>query len=309
MLSSKQKETDEGDQFVSRLSFDLKRKFPGTNEFSPKNLEWMRKFAEAYPYEALVQKVFAHIPWEHNLSLLKRLTSRPQRVWYARKSTEYGWSHNILEIQIEGNRLDRQGQSNLDFEQTLPPEGSDLSRQLLKNQHSLSFLMLKEACKEKTLKQALTNHIRDFLLDLRVGFAFAGSQYRLDVGETESFIDMLFYHIYLRRFVAISLETTDFEPEMIGKMNFFVNVVNDKLAEDDHQPTIGIILCKSQDRTVVKYALDGLKAPIGVSTYGWQGEIPSDLRDALPTVRQLEGELEMATQEFEPSEKDFKIAQ
>lgn len=303
LILEQEKQGNWNDKAVGRLSRNLKRNFPNANEFSPQELGYMRALAEAYPDEKLVQQAFIHIPWEHNRVILKDLDSQEQRAWYARKAIKHGWSHNILAIQIESNRFGRQTKGDLDFEQTLPPRNSDMSRQLLENQRGLSLLGLQETVKEATLKQALVNHIRDFLLGLRAGFGFVGSQYRLDVGKGEFFVDLLFYHVVLRRYVAITVETTDFEPEFVGKMNFFVNVIDDMMAGEKDKPTIGIILCKSKNKAIAEYTLDSTRAPISVSTYSRQEELP-DLSNGLPTVQQLEAELELAVHTFKSQDTE-----
>ena len=269
---------------IGELSQDLTRRFPNVNSFSPRNLKYMKEMAAAYPDEEIVQHALAHHPWEHNQALLEKLDSQAQRVWYARKAVEYGWSHNILKIHIERNRIAQETQINFDFEQTLPPEGSDLSRQLIQSQHSVNLIKLQEIAKEHNLKQALVNHIGYFLLSLRVGFALIGSQYRFDVGGTECFADLIYYHVRLRRYVVIAIETTEFKPEFVGKMNFLVNVVNDRLASEKDEPTVGMILCKSKSKTVAEYTLGSLKSSIGVATYAQTKGLPPRLDDGLPTA-------------------------
>ncbi|MBE9064374.1 YhcG family protein [cf. Phormidesmis sp. LEGE 11477] len=285
-------------EVVSRLAQHLKHIFPSTNIFSPQNLRYMRELAEAYPDEQLMQKAFIHIPWEHNKSLLRKLDSQAQRLWYARKATEYGWSHNILEMQIEYNRFSRQENTEISFEGTLPPDGSDMSRQLLENKHGSDLMRLKEAIKAANLKQALVNHIRSFLLNLRCGFALLGNKHRLDVGQGEFFADLLFYHTRLRRYIVIAIETGDFEPEFVGKMNFLINVVDDKMASEIDEPTVGIILCQSKNKTVAEYSLGTLKTTIGVSTYKREKKLPPNFSPDLPSVHQLEAELDLATQQY-----------
>ena len=292
------KEKGQRSEVVSKLAQHLKHKFPSTNIFSPQNLRCMRELAEAYPDKQLMRKAFIHIPWEHNKSLLDKLDSQAQRLWYARKATEYGWSHNILEIQIEYNRFSRQEKAEISFEGTLPPDGSDMSRQLLENKHGSDLLRLKEALKEANLKQALVNHIRSFLLTLRCGFALLGSQHRLDVGQGEFFADLLFYHTRLRRYIVIAIETGDFEPAFVGKMNFLINVIDDKMTSEIDEPTVGIILCQSKNKTVAEYSLGSLKPTIGVSTYTREKNLPPNLNHDLPSIHQLEAELDLATQQY-----------
>ena len=296
-----EREKQEGwdDDAVSKLSQDLTRRFPNVNSFSPKNLQYMKRMAAAYPDEKLVQHALVHLPWEHNQALLEKLDSQAQRVWYARKAVEYGWSHNMLKIHIERNRIAQETQIDFDFEQTLPPEGSDLSRQLMQTQHSVNLTKLQEIAKENDLKQALVKHIEYFLLSLRVGFALIGSQYRFDVGGDEFFADLIYYHVRLRRYVVIAIETTKFQPGFVGKMNFLVSVVNDRLASQKDEPTVGMILCKSKSKTVAEYTLGSLKSSIGVVTYDQTKGLPPHLDDGLPTAQQLEEQLAIAGQEFE----------
>lgn len=180
--------------------------------FSSRNLRYMRALAESYPDEKIVLRVIAQIPWGHNQSLLNKLERQEQRLWYAQKVIENGWSRDILEMQIESNLFNRQGGAITNFERTLPPEQSDLSRHLLKDPYNFDLLTLKEAAQERDLERALVERIRDFLLELGVGFAFVGSQYRLEVEGDEYFIDLLFYHLKLHRYVVIELKLK-FPPE------------------------------------------------------------------------------------------------
>ncbi len=299
LILEREEQEEWDDEAISKLSQDLTRRFPSTVSFSPKNLKYMKRMAAAYPEKKLVQHALAYLPWEHNQSLLRKLDSQTQRIWYVRKAVEYGWSHNMLEIHIESNRIARETQIDFDFEPTLPPDGSDLSRQLIQNQHSVNLIKLQEIAKEDNLKQALVNHIGHFLLSLKVGFALVGSQYRFDVGGGEFFADLIYYHVKLQRYVVIAIETTKFKPEFVGKMNFLVNVVNDRLAGEKDEPTVGMILCKSKSKTVAEYTLGSLKSSIGVATYDQAKGLPPHLDNGLPTAQQLEEQLAIATQEFE----------
>lgn len=283
-----------GSKVITRLSKDLKREFPDTKGFSPRNLRYMRALAEAYPDEAIVLRVIAQIPWGHNQSLINKLNDQEQRLWYAQQTIEYGWSRSILEMQIDSNLIGRQGEAATNFAKTLPPSDSDLSNQILKDPYNFSFLKLEKAAQERDLERALVSHIREFLLELGVGFAFVGSQYRLEIDGDEFFLDLLFYHLKLRRYVVIDLKTTDFKPEFAGKMNFYVNAVNKIVCEEWDQPTIGIVLCKSKSKTVAEFTLNSINSPIGVSTYKLQEELPPELRSCLPTAEQLEVELDVA---------------
>ena len=295
----RQQEEGWGRKVIERLARDLKREFPDMKGFSRTNLMYMRAFAEAWPDEQIVQRCVGQLPWRHNIALLEKLKDLEPRLWYAQKATENGWSRDILVMQIESNLFGRQGGAITNFEQTLPPERSDLSRQLLKDPYNFDFLTLTEAAQERDLERALMERIRDFLLELGVGFAFVGNQYRLDVEGDEYFIDLLFYHLKLHCYVVIDLKVTGFKPEYAGKMNFYVTAANRLLRDERDDPTIGIVLCRSKKRTVVEFALETVQNPIGVSTYKLREDLPPALQGQLPSAEQLEIELETAVKELE----------
>lgn len=303
-ILARQKEQGWGSKVIDRLAKDLKREFPDITGFSPRNLKYMRAFAEAYPDEQFVQEALAQITWYHNIALLEKLKDAQQRLWYAQKTIENGWSRNILALQIESNLYQRQGEAITNFERTLPAEESDLSHQLLKDPYNFDFLTLSETAQERDLERALVDRIRDFLLELGVGFAFVGSQYRLEVEGDEYFIDMLFYHLKLHRYIVIELKMADFKPEYAGKMNFYVTAVNHLLRDERDDPTIGIILCRSKKRTVVEFALETVENPIGVATYKLRDNLPPTLQSQMPTAEQLEMELEAAVADLKDKAED-----
>lgn len=288
-----------GSKVIARLAKDLKHEFPQVKGLSRTNLMYMRAFAEAYPDEQIVLQSVGQIPWGHNQSLLNKLETREQRLWYAQKAIEHGWSRNILDLQIDTNLFQRQGGAVTNFERTLPAPQSDLGRALLKDPYNFEFLTLADAAQERDLERALVTRIRDFLLELGVGFAFVGSQYRLELEGDEFFIDLLFYHIKLHRYVVIDLKTTEFKPEYAGKMNFYIKAVNHLLCSDRDDLTIGIVLCRSKKRTIVEFALDMMENPIGVSTYRLRDELPPALQSSLPTAEQLEMELDAAMRDLQ----------
>ncbi|WP_197985788.1 PDDEXK nuclease domain-containing protein [Leptolyngbya sp. Cla-17] len=202
-------------------------------------------------------------------------------------------------MQIETNLYTRQGGAITNFERTLPGLDSDLAHQIIKDPYNFDFLTITENAKERDLEKALVERIREFLLELGIGFAFVGSQYRLEVEGDEYFIDLLFYHLKLHCYIVIDLKVTEFKPEYSGKMNFYISAVNNLLRTDVENPTLGIILCRSKKKTVVEFALDTVHNPIGVSTYKLRDGLPSTLQECLPTVEQLEMELEAAIFELE----------
>ncbi|MBF2027958.1 MAG: DUF1016 family protein [Oscillatoriales cyanobacterium C42_A2020_001] len=281
-----------GAKIIDQLAKDLKREFPDIKGFSTRNLKYMRAFAEAYSDEQIVQQAAAQIPWFHNCVLLDKVKDATERLWYIQQTVANGWSRNILAIQIETGLYRRQGGAITNFAQTLPPAQSDLAQQLLKDPYNFDFLTLAKEAQERDLERALVHHIRDFLLELGTGFSFVGSQYPIIVEGQEYRIDLLFYHFRLRCFIVIDLKMVEFQPEFSGKMNFYVSAVNATLRHPDDQPTIGIILCKSKNKTVAELALQGMTQPIGVATHKIGAEIPDQLKSLLPTVEQLEAELQ-----------------
>ena len=264
----------------------------------------MRSFAKAYPDESILQQLAAKIPWFHNCVLLDKVKNYDERLWYIQQTIENGWSRAVLEYQIGSKLYERQGQAITNFDQALPQPQSDLAQQILKSPYNFDFLSLGKEAVERDLERALITHMRDFLLELGVGFSFVGSQYPLEVGGQEFRIDLLFYHLKLRCFIVIDLKMGKFEPAFSGQINFYVNVVDDLLRHPDDQPTIGMVLCKSKENTVVEYALRGVKTPIGVSTHSIE-ELPEPLQQSLPTVEQLQQELNEAAAEIEAQAEDF----
>jgi predicted nuclease of restriction endonuclease-like (RecB) superfamily len=285
-----------GAKVIDHLATDLRRSFPEMIGLSPRNLKYMRAFGEAWPDEAIVQAALAQITWYHNLALLEKLKNEQQRLWYAHKSIENGWSRNVLVHWIESDLFERQGKATTNFTRSLPPPRSDLANELLKDPYNFEFLTLAEDAEERALQEGLLQHIRHFLIELGAGFAFVGQQYRLEVGGEDFFIDLLFYHLNLRSYIVIELKTTAFKPEHAGKMNFYLSAVDDLLRHPDDQPSIGIILCKGKNRMVAEYALRDLAKPVGVSSYITKlvESLPPSLRGDLPSTEALEAEMKKA---------------
>jgi predicted nuclease of restriction endonuclease-like (RecB) superfamily len=283
-----------GAKVVDRLAKDLKAAFPDLTGFSARNMRYMKALAEAYPDEAILQRSVAILPWRHNIVLLEKLKDQEQRLWYAAQASANGWSRDILAMQIDSDLYRRQGGAVTNFDRTLPSPQSDFAQQLLKDPYNFSFLSLEKDAQERDLERALVTHIRDFLLELGVGFSFVGSQYPLEVDGQEFKLDLLFYHFKLRCFVVIDLKMGDFQAEFSGKMNFYVSAVDEILRHPDDQPTIGLILCRSKSRTIAEFSLRGMSQPIGVATHLIGKELPDSLKDVLPTVEQLEAELNNA---------------
>lgn len=297
-ILTRQEEQGWGSKVIERLAKDLKREFPDIKGFSSRNLTYMRSFAEAYPEDAIVQRSVALLPWRHNIALIEKLKNTDERLWYAQKALENGWSRDILVMQIESNLFDRLGGAITNFERALPAPQSDLAQQLVKDPYNFDFLTLTENAQERELERGLVHHIRDFLMELGLGFSFLGSQYLLTVSGKEYRLDLLFYHVHLHCYVVIDLKMGEFEPQHSGQMSFYVAAVDNLLRSDRDDPTIGIILCKAKDKTTVEYALQGSQQPIGVSTFQTQGQLPPNIQSNLPTVEQLEMELSSAIEEL-----------
>ncbi len=290
-ISERQETHGWGTQVIDRLSADLRHAFPEMKGFSPRNLRYMRAFATAYPEPDFWQQAAANLPWGHVMRLLDAVPDPQARAWYAAKAVEHGWSRAILTHQIEARLYERQGRAQTNFPRTLPPPQSDLARQVRKDPYNFDFLTLGEEAQERDLERGLIAHIQEFLLELGVGFAFLGSQYRLEVDGRDYYIDLLFYHVRLRCYVAVDVKVVDFEPEFAGKMNFYLSAADDLLRHPDDQPSIGLILCKGKSRIVAEYALRDVSKPIGVSAYTLLEALPSDLCGSLPTVEELEATL------------------
>lgn len=280
-----------GAKVIDRLAADLRADFPEMKGFSPRNLKYMRAFAQAFPNEQFVQQLAAQIPWFHNCTILDKLSDAVEREWYIRKTIEHGWSRPVLVHQIESGLYRRQGKAITNFDRTLPAQQSELAHQALKDPYLFDFLNLAEEAEERDFERGLMEHIRKFLLELGVGFAFVGSQYHLEVGNRDFYPDLLFYHLRLRCYVVIDLKTGEFQPEYAGKMNFYLSAVDDLLRHKDDQPSIGIILCKAKTKVIVEYALRDTRKPIGVSGYKLTESLPKKLQGKLPTIEELEKEL------------------
>jgi predicted nuclease of restriction endonuclease-like (RecB) superfamily len=290
-IAQRQQAQGWGAKVIDRLASDLRSAFPDMRGFSPRNLKYMRAFAQAWPDGEFVQQAAAQLPWFHLCTLLDKLSTREEREWYAAKAVEHGWSRNVLVMQIETRVRERQGNAVTNFPERLPSPQSDLARDSLKDPYIFDFLGLGEDAQERDLEHALTRHITRFLLELGAGFAFVGRQYRLEVGGDEFFVDLLFYHLKLRCYVVVELKATPFRPEYAGQLNFYLSAIDAQLKAPNDQPTIGLLLCKEQNRLVAEYALRGIAKPMGVAEYQLLREIPQPLATELPSIAEIEAEL------------------
>ncbi len=295
-----------GKGVVDRLASDLQAAFPGIGGFSPRNVWRMRTFYLAYTKEVenLPQAVaemdgknlpqaVAEIPWGHNAWLLEKVKDPIQRLWYAAKALEHGWSRAVLTVQIETDLYRRQGQAVTNFAGTLPPPQSDLAQQALKDPYLFDFLTLHDDAIERDLETGLVDHIQKFLVELGAGFAFVGRQVHLAVGDDDFYLDLLFYHLKLRCFVVVDLKMKKFTPADAGQMNFYLSAVDSLMKHPTDAPTIGLILCKTRNRITAEYALRDIHKPIGVAE--WQTQLvqslPEPLKGSLPSIEDIEAEL------------------
>lgn len=303
-ILQRQTEQGWGSKVVDRIAKDLRHEFPDMKGFSPRNLHYMRAFAEAYSDETVVQQTVANLPWGHNVRLMEAVKDPTERLWYAQQAIAHGWSRNILLTQIDNQIYTPQKREAItNFERTLPETQSDLAKDLIKNSYTFEFLGIAADAQEDDVQKALVNHIRDFLIELGVGFAFVGSQYHLEVGGEDFYIDLLFYHLTLRCFVVIDLRMGEFQPEFSGKMNFYVSAVDDLLRHAEDRPTIGMILCRSKNKTIAEYALRDVQKPIGISTHRTANELPAPLKHQLPAPEIIEKEVETFTAKGEKTSK------
>ena len=290
-ILARQKEDGWGTRVIERLAKDLRSEFPDMQGLSPRNLGYMKAFAEAWPEEAILQQLAAKLPWFHNCVLLDKVKDTTERLWYIQQAILNGWSRNVLVMQIEGGLYRRQGKAITNFEATLPSPESDLAQQLIKDPYNFDFLTLTKEAQERDLERELLAHLRQFLVELGVGFAFVGSQVPLEVGGEDFKLDLLFYHLKLRCFVVIDLKMGSFKPEYAGKMNFYLSAVDDILRHPDDKRSIGLILCKAKNGIVAEYALRDIAKPLGISEFKHLEKLPEQLKGTLPTIEEIEAEL------------------
>ncbi len=290
-ILARQKAEGWGTKVIERLAKDLRSEFPHMKGFSRTNLLYMRAFSEAWPEEAIVQRVAGQLPWFHNCTLLDKSKDRKERLWYAQAAIENGWSRNVLVMQMEGGLYRRQGKALTNFKSTLPSPQSDLAQQVLKDPYNFDFLTLSKDAQERDIETGLVSHIQKFLLELGLGFAFVGRQFPLEVAGKEYRIDLLFYHLKLRCFVVFDLKGGAFKPEYTGKMNFYLSAVDDLLRHPDDKPSIGLILCKEKDGIVAEYALRDMTKPLGVAEFTHLEKLPAEFQGTLPTIEEIEAEL------------------
>ncbi len=293
-ILERQKREGWGAKTIDRLAQDLHAAFPEMKGFSPRNLKYMRAFAETYPDEQFVQAPLAQITWYHHITLLDKVKDEQERLWYIHKAIKHGWSRNILVLQIETDLFHRSGKAFTNFKSTLPSLDSDLAQEVLKDPYIFNFITTNDETKERHVQSGLIAHIERFLLELGRGFTFVGSNYHIVVGNEDFYIDLLFYHTHLRCYVVVELKMGAFKPEYVGKMGLYLTAIDMQVKAEEDNPTIGLILCKSKNSVTAEYALRGINRPVGVATYETTNDLPEPLKDQLPDIKELEERLQEA---------------
>jgi predicted nuclease of restriction endonuclease-like (RecB) superfamily len=282
-----------GAKVIERLSSDLRDTFPDMRGLSPANLKYMRFFAQECPDRLIGQQSADQLPWFHIVTIITKVRDSSTREWYAREALQQSWGRETLAIQIKSQLHLRQGAAVTNFNQRLAQPQAGLASQILKDPYHFDFLGLGDEAQERDIESALMRHITRFLLELGAGFAFVGRQFRLEVAGDEFFIDLLFYHTRLKCYVVVELKANAFKPEHAGQLNFYLSAVDAQLKAPDDKPTIGLLLCRTQNRLVAEYALSGIDKPIGVAEYQLVRALPKPLDTSLPSIEEIETELSL----------------
>lgn len=293
-ILKKQEAEGWGAKVIDRLSADLKNEFPGMEGFSARNLTYMKRFAKTWPDEAISQQSVAKLQWRSILKLMSKLDTNEQRELYAERALQNGWSSNVLAHMIDLRMIEREGRTVTNFSETVPPIASDMAEQVFKDPYVFDFMGTAQARRESEVEQALIDHMERFLLELGQGFAFVGRQVHLELGGDDFYVDLLFYHLKLRCYVVVELKAREFNVGDTAQISMYQNIVNDVLRHPDDKPTIGLLLVKGKNRTVVEYSLQGYTNPISVAD--WTEELTeamkAELQSNLPTIEEIEREME-----------------
>lgn len=290
----KQQTSNWGNSLIEQIAAELKLEFPEMKGFSRRNLYAIKQWYSFYSLKyQFVPQCVAQIPWGHNRLIITKIKEIGKAEFYCRETIRNGWDRETLEVQINSNYYLKLGGSSHNFESTLPETQSKLAIETLKDPYNFDFLGLLDDAIEKSIEDELTKHITKFLLELGKGFAFLGRQYKIEIGENDYFIDMLFYHVELRSYVVIELKSGKFKPEFAGKLNFYLSAVDTQIKKDFDNPTIGILLCKTKDRIEAEYALRDINKPMGISEYKLSKAIPENIKAKLPTIEELESQFDV----------------
>ncbi|MEX0940721.1 MAG: PDDEXK nuclease domain-containing protein [Candidatus Babeliales bacterium] len=314
IIIEKQDEYGWGSSFVEKLALDIKNAFPGISGFSRRNIFRMKAFYLAYQIvPQLVAQFFDlpvfNVPWGHNAILLEKLKDNEGRLWYAQKAIDNGWSRSMLTIWIESDLYHREGKAVTNFKKTLPVPHSDMAQQSLKDPYIFDFLTLHNEHVEQDIEQGLINNVQKLLLELGKGFALVGRQYHLEIEGDNYYIDLLFYHTKLKCYVVIELKARAFDPRDIGQLNFYLSAIDDLVRDQEDKPTIGLLLCKTKKNFTAEYALRNINSPIGIAEYKTEimKKLPKELKSSLPTIAELEAELEKHEILEKQTTKKYKV--
>ena len=298
MISQKQAQSQWGDKLIAQLSADLHKAFPDIKGLSASNLKYCLRFFQFYSADAPIgQQPVDQLPWGHNIQIFTKCHSVAEARFYIGQTLEQGWSRDVLALQLKSNLYARAGKAVTNFSRTLPLPQSDLAQQTLKDPYTFDFMAMTGPFNERDVERQLTQHITQFLLELGKGFAFIGRQYHLEVAGNDYYIDLLFYHVTLKCYVVVELKNRKFIPEFAGKLNFYLSAVDSLLKRSDDQPTIGLLLCRDKNNIEVEFALRDMNKPMGVSEYTLVEALPDNLKGAMPTVEEIENDLQQLQQQ------------
>lgn len=281
-----------GAKVIDKLSQDLLQNFPDMRGFSVRNLKNMQKFAKAYPDFQIVQPVVAQLSWTNHVILLNKFSDEKLRFWYMLKSVEEGWSKRVLMHQIDMKVHTTMGKLPNNFDKFLSQPQSEAIQELFRDEYIFDFIAQDKKRKERDLENVLIQNVTDLLLALGKGFSYVGKQYHLQVAGQDFYLDLLFYHFRLKCFVVIELKIDDFKPEYVGKLNFYLSATDELLKQNDDNPSIGLLLCRSKNNTIVEYALRDVSKPMGVASYKLTKQIPENMKENLPTEAELKSILD-----------------
>ena len=294
-ICEKQKQAKWGDAFLKVMSNDLQKAFPGVSGFSVENLKHIRYWYNFYTNNekwlqgvTQIESMVKSIPWGHNQRIMYKCKDIDEALFYIQKTMDNNWSRNVLVHQIESDLYARQGKAINNFQVKLPEPQSDLAEQTLKDPYNFDFLALREEYNERELEDALVEQITQFLLELGTGFSFIGKQVEIKVGESNFYIDLLFYHVKLHCYVVVELKTEKFKPEFAGQLNFYVTAVNKNMKDEQDNQTIGILICKDKDDVVAEYSLENISQLIGIAQYELTKVLRKEFKSSLPTIEEIE---------------------
>lgn len=291
LIVEKQETEGWGKSVVDQLSQDLQAEFPGISGFSAANLWRMRMFYLTYRDDSNLAPLVREIAWSHNVLIFEKCKDALQREFYLKMTRKFGWTKSVLANQLAGQSYEKYLLNQTNFDQTLPEAYQQQAKLVVKDEYTFGFLELAQEHSEAELENGIVRNIRKFLLEMGGYYSFVGNQFRMEVGGQEYFIDLLLYHRKLRALIAIELKIGEFKPEYAGKMQFYLAVLNDTVKLPDENPSIGIIVCQTKNRTIVEYALKTTDQPIGVSAYTIQDELPQEFRHLLPSAQEIQERL------------------